>query len=209
MSSDPEFSVRLIRLANGTLIDPKTREPISTNLHPQDKKREPEPEPEPEIERLNVVATERRSIMDLKLNKNQMAFINNVLVYTLYGLPPDEIAMQCSCTEDDIRIVRDLDEYKQMYDAMTDALRAAYEQSVQGILISAAPAAAKKIVRKMSDKSSDISLAAIKDVLDRSGHRPADRVEHVHSLADGELRIRIVKATDRDHMPTIDLKPNA
>ena len=169
----------------------------------------PDPEPEQDDDdALNVVATSRRSIMDLKLPPKQMAFVNNILVYTLFGLPVDEIAMQCSCSQETVLMVRGLEEYKRVYDALVDALRAAYAGSVQGILAAAAPNAARKMVKKMKDKSGDIALAAVKDVLDRTGHRPADRVEHVHSLADGELRIRVIKQSDNS-IPTLDLTANA
>lgn len=203
-----EKSVRLIKLADGTLIDPQTREPIRAGLQPEKNRPAPEPEEAEEAEdiKLNVVATERRSIMDLTLNKQQMALVNNVLVYTIWGLPVDEIAIQCSCSERDVLMVRDLDEYKRMYDAMIDGVRNAFADTVHGIFANAAPIAARKMVKKMKDKSGDISLAAVKDVLDRSGHRPVDRVEHTHNIGQGELRIRVVKATDIDSMPTINLE---
>jgi hypothetical protein len=53
----------------------------------------------------------------------------------------------------------------------------------------------------MNGKDGDRSLAAAKDILDRSGFRPSDRVEHVHKFED-ELRIVYVK---EQTMPMIEL----
>tara|TARA_R110000803_G_scaffold118785_1_gene187133 strand:- start:508 stop:705 length:198 start_codon:yes stop_codon:yes gene_type:complete len=46
-------------------------------------------------------------------------------------------------------------------------------------------------------KSDDLQLAAAKDILDRDGHRPADIVEHRHTI-EGGLQIEYVdrKATN-------------
>lgn len=225
MSDIEGNSVQLIRLANGLLIDPLTREPI--NMQPAKsaarpaQSRTPEPiEPEEddedadedddaEVNDLTLRPTARRSIMDLALSPQQMAMINNVLVYTLYGLPDDEISIQCNCAVHHIHVIRDLDDYKRMYTALVEGLRAAYTNTVQGIIQDAAPIAARSIVRKMKNKSQDISMAAIKDVLDRSGHRPADRVEHSHSFGEGELVIRVIRQDDEKSIPTLELDVNA
>ena len=210
--TEPEFSVKLIRLADGSLIDPLTRTPVNSRPAPAQVATEPE-EPEEESDepvQLNLVPLTRRSVMDLSLTPSQMAVINNVLVYTIWGLPDDEIAMQCNCTTQQVRSVRDLDDYKRMYDALIEGLRNAYTSTVQGIFAEAAPRAAVGVVRKMRHKSADIALAAKKDILDRAGFRPADKVEHNHSFGNGsELVIRIIKQSDADNLPTLDLSANA
>ena len=48
-------------------------------------------------------------------------------------------------------------------------------------------------------------MAAAKDVLDRAGHRPADVIEHKHSL-EGGLTIEYID--HKDEIPTIDITPN-
>lgn len=213
-----DFKVSLIRLADGTLIDPLTKEPINAAMQPKknDKKvEEPEDEPEQVDEddddfNLDLRPATRRSIMDLALPKAQMAVINNILVYTVWGLPDDEIAIQCNCTVHQVRVVRDLDDYKRMYDALIDGLRSAYADTVHGIFAEAAPRMARGIVKKAKHKSADISLAAMKDALDRGGYRPVDKVEHTHNIGSGsELVIRVIKQNDSDAIPTLDLTPNA
>lgn len=215
--------VNLIRLHDGTLIDPLTREPITKSLQPQksssavrgdepsdDDDDETDDDADGEIGELTITPTHRRSIMDLALNAQQMAVINNVLVYTLWGLPDDEIAIQCNCSIHQVHIVRDLDDYKRMYGAMLDGLRNAYMDNVNGIIQNAAPVAARSMVRNLKHKSPDIRMSAMKDILDRAGHRPADRVEHTHNIGNGsELVIRVIKQNDADNVPSLDLSINA
>lgn len=212
-------SVQLIRMADGTLIDPLTKRPINQGLTTRkDSKRDEAVDADGDDDDNDEVSdsdtdvdivlrpTARRSIMDIALNPQQMAFINNVLVYTLYGLPDDEVAMQCNCTVHDVLVVRDLDDYGRMYDALLQGLRLAYSSTVNGIFADAAPKMARKMIAKTKNKSADISMAAIKDVLDRAGHRPADRVEHNHSHSFGdELVIRVIRETDREVIPTLEL----
>lgn len=213
--------VNLIRLADGTLIDPLTREPISASLQPAKRNRaddvdvvadeiEEDDEYDDDDIDIVIVPTERRSIMDLSLSAEQMAVVNNVLVYSLWGLPDFEIAQQCNCTIHQVAIIRDLDEYKKIYSALVDGLRTAYSASIDGIFKEAAPIAAKGIVRKIKSKSPDIAMAAMKDILDRAGHRPSDKVIHEHTIGEGsELVIRVIKESDQHAIPTMELKANA
>lgn len=219
-----DIAVNLLRLADGTLVDPLTREPIAPALQlSQSKKRnsktqtpqkeEKEEDVQEEVipeDKLQIVSTVRRSIMDLSLDRNQMAMINNVLVYTLWGLPDDEIAIQCNCSMRDLVVIRDLDDYKRMHESLIDGLRSAYTNTVQGIIHNAAPVAARKMSRALESKSADIAMSAMKDILDRAGHRPADRVEHTHQInSQSELVVRVIKQNDNEPMPIIELNPNA
>lgn len=209
------ISVRLIRLADGTLIDPSTRKPINEGLTARkDRKNDEETDDTPDEDTDDEEAAtgivlrpvRRRSVMDIALNPQQMAFINNVLVYTLWGLPDDEVAMQCNCTVHDVHIVRDLDDYRKMYEGLLEGLRAAYSDTVTGLFADAAPKMAKKMIKKADHKSADISMAAMKDILDRAGHRPVDRVEHSHQFGFGnELVIRVIKQSDEEKIPTLEL----
>ncbi len=213
------FSVRLIKLADGTLIDPTTREPINVPSASGNRNRadassskeveEDDDDDDDDIGPLEVRATERRSLMDLHLNAQQMAVVNNVLVYTMWGLPDDEIAMQCNCTVHQLHVIRGLDDYKRMYESLVAGVRASMSATVDGIFAEAAPKAAKGMVKLMKDKSRDIRISAQKDILDRAGHRPADRVEHTHHVKSDELVIRVVRQSDEEAVPMMDLSANA
>ena len=223
MSDEHEgIGVQLIRLADGTLVDPLTREPVNKVVSPPSKGLQPDDENTSEDEQspdddedegdveLVIRPTERRSIHDLTLTPAQMAFVNNILVYTLWGLPLDEIAIQCSCSVTQVEAVRDIDEYKRMHGYLIDGLRDAYANTVHGMLAEAAPQAARKLVKNIKHKSPDISMAALSSILDRAGYRPADKVEHTHNIGNGsELVIRILKDSERDIVPTLDLNVDA
>lgn len=215
------IAVNLIRLHDGTLIDPLTREPLKM-MQPAkaennvDRRSDGDSSDDVgdtvEVSDIDIQIRPiaRRSVMDLALSKQQMAVINNILVYTVWGLPDDEIATQCNCTVHQVAVVRDLDDYKRMYDSLVEGLRAGYADTVHGLLAEAAPIAARGMVSSLASKSADIRMSARKDILDRAGFRPADKVEHTHNIGSGsELVIRIIKQNDADNVPTLDLHPNA
>lgn len=205
------ISVSLLRLRDGTMIDPETREPVASPLQEDSPKSEDHndgyvPPPASPLE-LDIVAQDRKSIMDLTLTPPQMAMVNNVLVLTLWGMPDDEIATCSSCSVDNVQQIRGLDEYASMKQSLTIGLYAAVNETVQGKLTLASLTATDRVVETLEANSTELRLAAAKDVLDRSGFRPADRVEHVHTIGnDAELTIRVTRDSDKDKIPTIDLE---
>lgn len=199
-------SVNLLRLADGTLLDPVTRAPISTEARAEgDGVADIPPAPVD-----TITPTTRRSLHDLKLNKRQMAVVNNVLVYTLWGLPDDEIAIQCDCTVDDINTVRGLQEYGTMHDALIGGLRASFSTSAQGIISNAASHAAHLVVSTAKTAKGRLQFDAARDILDRSGHRPADHAALSINLDGGgdDLVIRVVRESEKPRIPTIDMSPH-
>jgi len=215
MIDKPEISVHLLRLADGTLVDPLTRQPVSALP----------PSPTDDVHTVSdvtddgvgethpstIVPLARRSILDLTLNPQQMAVINNVLVYTMWGLPDDEIAIQCGCTLPEVSIVRDLSEYGQMRDALVAGVRASYTASAHGVISEHAVTAAKAVVNVLRNGSSRMKFDAARDILDRSGHRPTDNAGisiNLNKGTDDQLVIRVVREADRPHIPTLDIRAN-
>lgn len=212
-----ETTVHMIRLADGTLIDPLTRAPLAPAPSASESEVDSDGGSSSEVSSqepsapATIVPLARRSLLDLTLNKQQMAFVNNVLVYTLWGLPDDEIAIQCSCTVPDVLTVRDLDEYRRMHDALLAGMRHAYTSSAHGIISENAVAAARVVVSGLRSKSARAAFDAAKDILDRSGHRPADHATinvNLGKEADDALVIRVVRESDRPVIPTVDLRAN-
>lgn len=201
--------VQAIRLADGTLIDPATRLPIggspSTVATSTDGDAADAALSDPVS--ISIQPLARRSLLDITLTHQQMAVVNNVLVYTLWGLPDDEIATMCKCTVDDVDSVRELREYQRMHDALVEGIRHNYLSSVQGVLDNASLSAASVVVNTLKSKSSRMQLEAAKDILDRSGHRPSDRVDMNFNLVGGEdgLIIRVLRETGSKSIPTLDL----
>lgn len=148
----------------------------------------------------------RRKVSDLPAPPSQMNSIAAVLAYVLYGLDDEEIAIATKLTLAVVKRVRACDPYKQMYDAI---VRAALDQETDGvrdILTKSARRAALTVVDGLDAGSRADRIAAAKDILDRSGLRPADVVEHRHRM-DGGLVIEIVKRDDSAQVPTIDMEP--
>lgn len=202
MADEPK-SVNLLRLADGTLIDPLTRGPY-TSARVEGDGVETAP-PAPEVD--TITPTVRRSLHDLKLNRHQMAVVNNVLVYTLWGLPDDEIAIQCECTLTDVESVRNLQEYATMHDALVGGLRSSYLASAQGMISDAAIGAACVVVETSKKGRGRLQFDAARDILDRSGHRPVDRASISLNLDSGsdDLVIRVVRESEKPKIPTIDM----
>lgn len=206
--------VNLLRLTDGTLIDPLTRKPVGVptpqaendeSVSSTDDASGPTPPPP------TITPQARRSLLDLTLTPQQMAYINNVLVYSLWGLPDDEIAIQCNCTLEDVLTVRDLQEYRDMQDALVAGVRTSYTATAQGIIADASTTAAQIVVQTLNSKSAKMKFDAARDVLDRSGHRPADRANMTLNINgfDDELIIRVVRESERPHIPTMNVKPDA
>jgi hypothetical protein len=138
-----------------------------------------------------------------------MAVINNVLVYTLWGLPDDEIAIQCDCTVAEVNAVRDLQEYGSMHDSLIAGLRTGYITSAQGIISNAATHAALTVVNTAKNGKGRMQFDAARDILDRSGHRPVDHAAlslNIDGVSD-DLIIRVVRDSERPRIPTIDMSP--
>ena len=76
---------------------------------------------------------------------------------------------------------------------------------VRELLAKNAKNAATVVVEAMQNGSRADRVAAAKDILDRSGHRPADVVEHRHRV-DGGLIIEIVKRDTGVQVPTIEME---
>lgn len=216
--TDDEHSVRMIRLADGTLIDPKTRQPVnapsSDGSLPLDDGGRIDNGGTDDLHATQggaIVPLARRSLLDLTLDPQQMAMVNNVLVYTLWGLPDDEIAIQCHCTVPDVHVVRELDEYSRMHGALVDGIRQSYTASAHGVISRSAVVAANVVVSNLRSTSKRMQFDAARDILDRSGHRPVDHATVNVSLnKDNEdtLVIRVVRESDRPIVPTIDLRAN-
>ena len=147
----------------------------------------------------------RRRVSDLPAPPSQMNSIAAVLAYALYGLDDEEIANATKLTAKVVRRVKECDPYKQMYDAIVRTALEAETDGVRDILTKNARRAALTVVDSLDAGSRADRMAAARDILDRSGLRPADVVEHRHRM-DGGLVIEIVKRDAQQDVPTIDME---
>jgi hypothetical protein len=150
-----------------------------------------------------VITATRRKVSDLPEVPKTMNAIGAVLSYSLFGLDDDEIAIATGFTVDQIGRIKVSDPYTQMHEAVVRTVLDSETDVVRELLAKNARSAAIVMVDALQAGARSDRMAAAKDILDRSGHRPADVVEHRHRV-DGGLVIEYVKREDRD-IPTIDM----
>lgn len=188
-----------IILADGTKIDPVSGTVIK-------EKRAPRMIEVPSgTEAQAMVLRARKSIAELPAPPRQMNVISLVVFYTMYGLSVQDTALALELTIDQVKNIQKLEAYNQIFSQITRSILDYEASSVREFLQQKAMTAAEKIV-ELVEEDGALGLAAAKDVLDRAGHRPADVVEHKHSMA-GTLHIEYLKKESISHLPVIDLSP--
>jgi len=153
-----------------------------------------------------IVTAARRKLSELPEVPRTMNAVSVVLAYSLFGLDDEEIAIATGLSVEQIGRIKVGDPYTQMHDAVVRTVLDSETNVVRELFVKNARAAAQVVVRAMEEGTRSDRMAAAKDVLDRSGHRPSDVVEHRHRM-DGGLVIEIVKR-DGAQMPVIDMEPN-
>jgi hypothetical protein len=91
-----------------------------------------------------------------------------------------------------------------MYTAVVQTILDTETSVVRDVFTKNARNAAKVVVEEIKEGNRSDRVAAAKDILDRSGHRPSDVVEHRHRM-DGGLVIEIVRR-DGATLPTIEME---
>lgn len=150
-----------------------------------------------------IITATRRKVADLPEVPKTMNAIGAVLAYTLFGLDEDEIAIATGFTSAQVGKIKMSDPYTQMHEAVVRTVLDSETNVVRELLAKNAKNAAHVMVDALQSGARSDRMQAAKDILDRSGHRPADVVEHRHRV-DGGLTIEYVKREDRG-IPTIEL----
>jgi len=181
-----------LRLADGRVVYPggdidDGSEPIQ---HPQRDSRVP-------------VVRERRKVTDLPALPKQMNAIGAVLAYSLFGLDAEDIAEAVGTTIDRVDKIKASDPYRQMHDVIVRTVLDSETDVVRELFTKNARDAANVMVDGLKAGNRADRMSAARDILDRSGHRPADVVEHRHRM-DGGLVIEVVRR-DAVNVPTIDM----
>jgi hypothetical protein len=186
-----------LRLADGTLIYPdvQTNEASSAPIMVE------VPTPD-EAQRIVVAA--RRKLSELPEVPKTMNAVSVILSYTLFGLDVEEIAIATGLSIDQISRIKQGDAYRQMNDTVVRSVLDSETNVVRDLFVKQARNAAGVIVRAMEEGTRADRISAAKDILDRSGHRPSDVVEHRHKL-DGGLVIEIVRK-EVSSLPVIDME---
>lgn len=156
-------------------------------------------------EAVRIVTAARRKLSELPEVPRTMNAVGVILSYTLFGLDDEEIAIATGLAMDQIGRIKVGDAYTQMHDAVVRTVLDSETNVVRELFTKNARNAAQVVVRAMEEGTRADRIAAAKDILDRSGHRPSDVVEHRHRM-DGGLVIEIVRRNGAE-MPVIDMEP--
>lgn len=132
--------------------------------------------------------TYKRTLADINVPFKQMNLFMLVTAYSMWGLDDYAISRVLDTSVDNIARLKQSHMFTEIQQQLVEAVRYAETASVHGYLADKARMAAKTVVSTLASPSGDLKLAAAKDILDRAGFRPADRVEHVMRFED-ELRI--------------------
>lgn len=145
----------------------------------------------------------KRTLADVEVDYARMNVTMLVLTYTLWGLDSYAISRVLNVSIDQVDALKETDLYMRTQQQVVEAIRYAEAATVHGYLAAKSHAAARVVAASLTNPSGDLRLAAAKDILDRAGYRPVDRVEHSIKFED-ELRIRYVR--DEANIPTIDIE---
>ena len=151
-----------------------------------------------------VITATRRKLADLPELPKTMNAVGAILAYTLFGMDDEEIAIATKLTLEQIARLKMSDAYGQMHEAIVRTIVDSETDVVRDMLAKNARNAAATMVEALQAGNRSDRMAAARDILDRSGHRPADIIEHRHRV-DGGLVIEYIKRGSED-VPVIDME---
>ncbi len=151
-----------------------------------------------------VIAGTRRKLADLPEVPKTMNAVGAILAYTLFGMDDEEIAIATKLTIEQIGRLKMGDAYSQMHEAIVRTIVYSETDVVRDMLAKNARNAAATMVEALQAGNRSDRMAAARDILDRSGHRPADIIEHRHRV-DGGLVIEYIKRGSEE-VPVIDME---
>jgi hypothetical protein len=151
-----------------------------------------------------VIAGTRRKLADLPEVPKTMNAVGAILAYTLFGMDDEEIAIATKLTIEQIGRLKMGDAYSQMHEAIVRTIVDSETDVVRDMLAKNARNAAATMVEALQAGNRSDRMAAARDILDRSGHRPADIIEHRHRV-DGGLVIEYIKRGSEE-VPVIDME---
>lgn len=192
-----ESELEPLVLADGTKIDPTTGKKV--------KNKPAYIEVPSGTDAQALVVRTRRTVAELPAPPAQMHAVALVAFYTLFGLPDKEIAIAVDgrLTVSQIEQIKTSDAYISfMESAKTNIIETSSDQ-VRVLFQQNAIGAAQNII-EAANEGGVLGFKASQDLLDRAGHRPADIVEHKHSM-NGGLQIVVTHKGLEPATPIIDM----
>lgn len=199
-----------LRLPNGIEIDTTTGKPVegtftheSLKADHATKKMMPRRVPTAAEARTNRHI--RARLHDMPGDPRKVTATSVVLALYMFGLPDQDIAEATGFSIPQVEILRTTDLFDELHAKLLANVRQAAQDQVRVVMEEASMNAAEVMTEALQSIDEKVRVAAAKDVLDRTGHRPADVVEHKHSFED-EMRVRIIRDTPDDKTPILDLE---
>lgn len=186
-----------IILADGTRIDPTTGKAVRDRSAKRSFVTIPSAS-----EAQAIVAKTRRSIADLPLAPSQMNSVSLVLFYAMWGLSRNDIAITVGLSIEQVKNIQSLEQYKQLSSDIQKGVLEHEAEDIREFFQQNAKNAAIGIV-ETADEDGVLGFKAKQDILDRAGFRPADVVEHKHTM-ENSLRIEYISKKPVENIPTID-----
>ena len=155
-------------------------------------------------EAVRIVSSTRRKLADMPALPKQMNSYAVVLCYTASGLSDSEIAVATGFTQEQISRLREQPAYTQLESMITDAVKEQSANAVKEILVRGEVSAANKLVNLVNDNDPTIALRAASNLLDRGGHKAAERLE-INARMQQTFRIEVVDKREND-APVIDME---
>jgi hypothetical protein len=152
----------------------------------------------------HILAKTQRKLIDLPSTTDMCNASAVVLSYSLYGLSDEDIAIATNLSVKQVGIIRMSDVYTKLQEAVVEQIIESDSDNIRAFLSAASKSAAMRVVQISASQDEMLALAASKDILDRTGHRPAEIVNHKHTM-DGGLRIEIVDKTSKTNTPNVTL----
>jgi len=185
-------------LADGTKIDPKDGTVVVDSDY--DLIEVPTMK---QVQREYVMA--QRRLSDLPVPPHKLNTISLVLCYSLLGISDKDIGVVLGLEEEQVGRVRMSDSFLEIREEVVQSVIESDQEAVRGMISQSGLIAATRMIETLNSEDESMRVSAAKDLLDRSGHRPADVIEHRHKL-EGGLRIEYV-TKDEGEVPTIDITP--
>mgnify|MGYP007071567156 CR=1 FL=1 len=152
-----------------------------------------------------LVTSTRRKLLEMPGTPAQLNGWSVVLVYTASGLDDNEIALALRITPNQVRNIRKQPGYQQLEQFMISAAKEQSANDVQNILASGEIKAANRLVALVDEPvDGKLALAAVNSLLDRRGHKAAEKVDIRNEMIN-TFRIEYVDKRGAE-APVIDME---
>ena len=152
-----------------------------------------------------LVTSTKRKLLEMPGTPAQLNGWSAVLVYTASGLDDNEISLALRITPAQVRNIRKQPGYQQLEQFMLSAAKEQSSNEVQSILAGGEIKAANRLVALVDEPvDGKLALAAVNSLLDRRGHKAAEKVDIRNEMVN-TFRIEYVDKRGAE-TPVIDME---